>query len=450
MVHLGSVEKTPAFGPAEANCHKDPCQDLDSEVANGTSSALPVPSSDDVDVDHHAPVTPHVESADASGHIHLSHGSTSEVVNGTSSALPVPSSHDVGVDHHAPVTPYVEPADANDHEDLSQGLDSGIHVQGLEEKACRRGKADYQKKHACFFCGKLDTKIHRHICVKHKNESEVACLSPPFALKENSLAPEEKDKLDNRRKMLDKFRILGDFNHNVQVLRARSGLLIVGRRSPGHDPDSYLPCKYCMVFYVGDNLRRHVRHCKQRKVDDQACEEMTSTFKLEGRMILSGAGLYDQTEIEHQFRTDVLEGMYQDEVSSLIKKDSLMLKFGSTLYNKLGKERAQDIRGRLPNSARLLIELNNHQPENSKKFMTHYLKPTEFDNIIAAVRKLCCMTYEEQTLSGQASFKKPSLVLKLGENLKKLAYLKRGKAIREQDKIMQEEAVDYLDLHTSE
>ena len=251
--------------------------------------------------------------------------------------------------------------------------------------------------------------------------------------------------------MLDKLRNLGDFNHNIEVLRSQKGLLIVGRRSPGHDPYSYLPCKYCMVFYMGENLWRHARHCNQRKAeDDQIDEEMTNTFKLEGRMILSGAGLYDGTETEHEFRKYVLEGMYQDEVRSQIRKDPLLIKFGSTLYNKLGKERTQDIRGRLRNTARMLIELNRQKPENSKKCMSDYIHPCEFDSVVAAVKKLCCLTDEERTLSGQSTFKKPSLVLKLGENLKKLAYLKRGRAIREQSKAMQDEVNEYLSLHESE
>ena len=172
-------------------------------------------------------------------------------------------------------------------------------------------------------------------------------------------------------------------------------------------------------------------------------------FKLEGRMILSGAGLYDDTETEHEFRKYVLEGMYQDEVTSQIRKDPLLIKFGSTLYNKLGKERTQDIRGRLRNTACMLIELNRQKPENSKKCMSDYLHPCEFDTV-AAVRRLCCLTDEERTLSRQSTFKKTFSSSKIRGNPKEVGISKKGRVIREQSKAMQDEVNEYLSLHESE
>ena len=120
-------------------------------------------------------------------------------------------------------------------------------------KECR----DYKKKHECYFCGKMQAKMARHLISKHSDVQDSATI-PDVSTKVTN-------KLDSQRKrkyVLDKYQNLGDFNHNVETLKNKSGILIVGRRPTQdkiHKPNEYLLCQYCYVFFESSELWRHVK-----------------------------------------------------------------------------------------------------------------------------------------------------------------------------------------------
>ena len=67
-----------------------------------------------------------------------------------------------------------------------------------------------------------------------------------------------------RKDVLDKYRNLGDFHHNVETLKKKSGIVIVGRRPTQdkiHKPNEYLLCQYCYVFFVSSEQWRHAKTC---------------------------------------------------------------------------------------------------------------------------------------------------------------------------------------------
>lgn len=83
---------------------------------------------------------------------------------------------------------------------------SEIVVQALKDTQQR----DYSKKHSCFLCQKSISKMARHLEIAHKDVEEIAKL--PSASKNNS-----SDDLA-KRKVFAKYRNLGNFNHNIDVL----------------------------------------------------------------------------------------------------------------------------------------------------------------------------------------------------------------------------------------
>ena len=111
----------------------------------------------------------------------------------------------------------------------------------------------YDKRQACFYCEKLYSKIARHYVQQHKREREVR-----IALSFHKGSP-------NRKKQLEKLRLLGNYHHNLRVLRSKQGELIVSRRpsiSNRCNPNDFLPCSHCLGFIRRQELWKHVKSCK--------------------------------------------------------------------------------------------------------------------------------------------------------------------------------------------
>jgi len=111
----------------------------------------------------------------------------------------------------------------------------------------------YDKKQACYYCGKLLTKVARHYEQKHESEREVA-----IALSFNKGSP-------NRKKHLEKLRLLGNYHHNMTVLKVGKGELIVSRRPSTTErcnPNDFFPCEHCLGFIRRQKLFKHVKSCK--------------------------------------------------------------------------------------------------------------------------------------------------------------------------------------------
>ena len=103
--------------------------------------------------------------------------------------------------------------------------------------------------------------------------------------------------------------------------------------------------------------------------------------------------------------------------------------FGTVLFQKLGVKRSSDIRQRLRACARLLLQLRvmSSKPEAD---MQSFITPQYFDTVIQAV-KVVAQSEPMASLNGHQKFDKPSLALRLGHHMKKMAFLKQGLAIRE-------------------
>ncbi|KAJ8315575.1 hypothetical protein KUTeg_007725 [Tegillarca granosa] len=98
------------------------------------------------------------------------------------------------------------------------------------------GERVSDKEHACVFCKELDKRISRHLWNVHKKEKAIKKL---FDLSEKETSKE-----------LDRLRLLGDYNHNIEVLKRNKGLFIVPRHSSTVDDEKYNTTIFCHAYTV--------------------------------------------------------------------------------------------------------------------------------------------------------------------------------------------------------
>ena len=298
-------------------------------------------------------------------------------------------------------------------------------------------KRNYDKRQACFFCKKLVSKSKRHLESVHPNEMDLV-----------SLARKSKKQQDIE---YERIRVLGNFNHNVVVLREKVGQLIVVRRSVGIKTCSdYLPCIFCYGFFEQEQLWRHVRACIHRPSvqDDEGESALTiSSIKSQSRMLLEGAGLHmNQVTSKNDYselNETVIEKMRNDDVTSVVANDEIILSFGNGLLEKKGTEKRHEIGQRMRQVARLLMEVR--RIEKKKVDLSTCLSGIWFDKVVFATRQLC-VVQKETTIGGVKMLEKPSLGVHLGHSLLKCCAVKRGRSLKNNSVVEHEESTAFAEL----
>lgn len=288
----------------------------------------------------------------------------------------------------------------------------------------------YDKKHSCFYCNKMYSKIGRHLENVHGSEAEVAQAT---SFPKNS---------KKRRHALDDLRRKGDFHHNAKVLSSGQGDLIVCKRpTQGEEvsSNSFLPCSGCQGFYRREELWRHAKLCteKQSEVNKDSVQN-NRRYVLDGKMMLIP---FTCPKSSPMLNERVLKRMKNDNIAFRAQRDDLILMFGTSLIEKGGVVQPEDVSQRMRQLARLLIQLNKTQEGSLESF----LKPENFDLVIMAVKSLC--EFEPQKPD---EVKTPSLALKIGHALTRCLKILKGKALREKDDELLKDCANFLALVESE
>ena len=301
-------------------------------------------------------------------------------------------------------------------------------------------KRRYDKKQACFYCKVLVSKSKRHLETVHANDIDAVAMSRMSKKKQE--------------KEFERLRILGNFNHNVTVLREKEGNLIVVRRSVGRKHNSdYLPCIYCLGFYEQEQLWRHVRSCKHRppSIGAQDDDLPISSIKSQSLMLLQGAGLHLNCATSKDDFDDlneyVVRRMRNDETTAVVSNDEIILSFGNGLLDKKGMEKRHEIAGRMRQLARLLITIRD--VTKTKVDLFTCLSGSWFDRVVCATRQLC-VVQSETTIQGVKMLQKPSLGIHLGYSLLKCCAVKRGKDLRSNSTEIHQEASTFAELMSIE
>lgn len=155
-----------------------------------------------------------------------------------------------------------------------------------------------------------------------------------------------------------------------------------------------------------------------------------------GKSILQGAiGVNNNGPIiDDDFQKYVLDSFHSDEIIRSVKCDYLLLMLGKAQLSKLGFRRPSQVREKLRIMGRLKLQLRSLSGNESAS-VEDFITPSQFDVCITAVKSLA-MESDRNSLSGANTVNKPSLALKAGQLLKKVADLKKGEAILKKEKLL--------------
>ncbi|XP_063323635.2 uncharacterized protein LOC134621122 [Pelmatolapia mariae] len=227
-------------------------------------------------------------------------------------------------------------------------------------------KMTLSKRNYCYFCGKPQAKISRHLKT-HKTAPDVVHA---FSLPRDS---------NERKSLLEKLRNKGNFKHNAAVLHGGVGPLKVKRRPKIKAVEGkFAHCFYCQGMYVRKDLWRHVRRCPNKPKDD--------TDKEPGRTKVLGLALTLESQCYPQVSSGVwkvLAVMKQDEIASAVRNDFTVIQFAQSLYNKHGQDptKYDYIRQKLREAGRLLLCLRT---EFSVHNIEEAIKPANFQRVVQA------------------------------------------------------------------
>ncbi|XP_053724141.1 uncharacterized protein LOC128760622 isoform X2 [Synchiropus splendidus] len=291
----------------------------------------------------------------------------------------------------------------------------------------------YALKNYCFVCKRPQSKIARHLKKHKKEEPEIA---EAFSFPKNS---------KERRKLLNKLRNRGNFEHNQEVQQNVDGHFKVKRRPKGSqfsvDIKRFVHCVHCKGTFVRSVLWRHTRRCPSRRSETEGCgvakvlpladiAESSSSSSSSSQAVSSGVW-------------ELLGQMRKDNIASVVRNDFLLLQLAQSLFNKHGSDptKAEYIRTKVREMGRLLITLKE---KYSIFAFDDAVKPGNFDKVIGAVKSVA--GYDEE----KHSYSIPSLALKLGHSLNKMADIILCRAISAEDEVLIKATERFKQLCTEE
>ena len=200
----------------------------------------------------------------------------------------------------------------------------------------------------------------------------------------------------------------GDYQHNVDVLKNKAGEIIpFKRRHSSSSFHEFIPCEHCRAMFMRSNLWKPKKNCAfkpQSQADDD-----TNSRQCQG----SGSLLLPySSEASAEFKRDIMRAMHQDEVTTAMRTDDLIMKFGNRLHFKHGhlQHRRQYIRDRIRQVGRLLVDMQ--KTVGSVRNLTDCIVPEMFGHVVKSVRRICGFDKDAHL------YTVPSLALKMGHSLK--------------------------------
>ncbi|KAM3612304.1 uncharacterized protein V6R79_006508 [Siganus canaliculatus] len=313
--------------------------------------------------------------------------------------------------------------------DLPPSEDVGTSMNSSQNPEANSNNKSCTNKNYCYVCKKPQTKISRHFKKHERTEPDIAAA---FVLPKHS---------KDRKMLLEKLRNRGNYEHNQDAMNNNSQPLKLKRR-PGRvnvqlNAKGYVHCVYCRGMFLRKELWRHTRRCPQKTVS--VCETA-------GRaQVLALADTADLTYCPaiSPGVWKILSNMKDDDVSSVVRNDFLLLQLAQSLYNKHGSDptKSEYIRQKVREMGRLLLTLRT----NSALFsFEDAVRPNNFYKIVEAVK--CLSGYDEES----HSCKIPSLALKLGHSLNKIADIILCRAIAAEDDTLTKAIERFKKLYTSE
>lgn len=258
----------------------------------------------------------------------------------------------------------------------------------------------------------------RHLKSAHSEQPDVARA---FSFNERSR---------ERRDLLRFLKKRGNFDHNATVASCGAGEMVACRRpATTRQSDDYRHCKFCQGLYARDCLWRHVRNCPQKSPEG---EPPTGQKRIHLDL--------PKPDQVHEAVWKIACEMNQDKISLVVRSEREILSLGESIYNaRKPHERRNDyIRQKMREMARLLITAKAITPLKSTEDL---VMPNNFPHVIQAVRAVAGYELESNT------YKIPSLALKLGHSLAKVAGIVQCSAIIANRHAVAESAKQFATLY---
>ncbi|XP_027146577.1 uncharacterized protein LOC109142298 isoform X6 [Larimichthys crocea] len=304
-----------------------------------------------------------------------------------------------------------------DCEASDSSSDTNAKVLMLRKKD--NGGRVYNKRHYCLYCFKPYAKIARHLDKKHSNVEEVAqAFSYPKGSAERKL-------------QITLIRNKGNRHHNFEVLEEGKGVMVPSQQSSAPvSVKDYLHCKYCEALLKRKVIWRHMKKCKLAKTSIKPGRTRVQS--------LCAAGQPVPKDINDKV-WGLVNGMNQDSITDIIRQEKYILKLGEHFYNKKGTDKSQHqyIRQKMREMGRLVLQAKTL---GKLKTIHDFFLPANFCHVVKAVKMVC--GWSEDT----SSFKIPSLALKLGHSLTKIADIAEFEARMSENKKALENVVTFRTL----
>lgn len=248
-----------------------------------------------------------------------------------------------------------------------------------------------------------------------------------------------------RKAILTKLRLQGDYHHNMNTLETGEGELITVRR-PGQDEtkknvQDFLPCEFCLGFFRKWDLWKHQASCPHKPPESShqhSNRQVQQSAKLLIAPILTGS--------DNPVLNKILCSMNRGAIADIVKNDDLIKMLGAFLLEKEGERDRQLVSQKMRELGRLLQQLMVVE-NNEVVQLSDFIKPEKYDIIIKAVRETTGFMPPNR---GQQEVNIPSLALKLGHSLSKCATLLQNQAIRARNDLVAKEIKYFQKLMRSE
>lgn len=304
-----------------------------------------------------------------------------------------------------------------DCEASDSSSDTNAKVLRLRKKD--NGGRVYNKRHYCLYCFKPYAKIARHLDKKHSNVEEVAqAFSYPKGSAERKL-------------QITLIRNKGNRHHNFEVLEEGKGVMVPSQQSSAPvSVKDYLHCTYCEALLKRKVIWRHMKKCKLAKKSIKPGRTRVQSLCASGQPV--------PKEINDKV-WGLVNGMNQDSITDIIRQEKYILKLGEHFYNKKGTDKSQHqyIRQKMREMGRLVLQAKTL---GKLKTIHDFFLPANFCHVVKAVKMVC--GWSEDT----SSFKIPSLALKLGHSLTKIADIAEFEARMSENKKALENVVTFRTL----
>ncbi|XP_047460236.1 uncharacterized protein LOC125019481 [Mugil cephalus] len=290
-------------------------------------------------------------------------------------------------------------ASSNQQEDKS---DHSSDFESDSDEESTKG-CTFTKKNYCYVCGRAQSKISRHLLTHRGEEPDIAQV---LKLRRNS---------KERKILLEKLRNRGNYKHNQEVLRTRSGELKVRRTS--EMIKTFATCIYCKAMYGRKELWRHMQKCPSKRFSNPPAGGRTQILTL-----IAATGLTDPDQLSPGVR-NMLKKLKKDEIGSVVWEDPYILQLAQCLYY-INEEKQRDsyINQSLRQMARLLMTLR----KKSIGSFEEAIKPSNFSSVVEAVRELAGFNQETKVCD------KRTVIWKMGYLVKKIADIKYGRTLKDE------------------